>query len=56
MKLLADNPTYTADVVGYTDDVGATGSNVNLSWRREEVARRFMVDRTDHESNHPPPC
>lgn len=45
VKLLADNPTYTADVVGYTDDVGATGSNVNLSWRREEVARRFMVDR-----------
>ena len=45
VKLLADNPTYTADVVGYTDDVGAAGSNVGLSWRREEVARRLMVER-----------
>lgn len=44
-KLLVDNPTYTADVVGYTDDVGAAGSNVTLSWRREEVVRRFMVER-----------
>jgi len=44
-KLLAENPTYTVDVVGYTDDVGASGSNVNLSWRREEVVRRFMVER-----------
>jgi|RhiMethySRZTD1v2_1073278.scaffolds.fasta_scaffold114838_4 hypothetical protein len=30
---------------GYTDDVGSAGSNVNLSWRREEVVRRFMVER-----------
>jgi outer membrane protein OmpA-like peptidoglycan-associated protein len=45
VKVLADNPTYSADVVGYTDDVGAAGSNVNLSWRREEAVRRFMVQR-----------
>jgi len=45
MKLLADNATYTADVVGHTDDVGKAGSNVNLSWRREEVVRRFMVEK-----------
>jgi outer membrane protein OmpA-like peptidoglycan-associated protein len=45
VKLLADNATYTADVVGHTDDVGAAGSNVTLSWRREEVVRRFMVDK-----------
>lgn len=45
VKLLADNPTSSADVVGYTDDVGAAGSNVTLSWRREEVVRRFMVER-----------
>ncbi|MGH7703712.1 MAG: hypothetical protein ACREMO_11495 [Gemmatimonadales bacterium] len=42
VKLLVDNPTYTADVVGYTDDVGATGSNVTLGWRREEVVKRFI--------------
>jgi outer membrane protein OmpA-like peptidoglycan-associated protein len=45
LKLLADNATYTADVVGYTDDVGAAGSNVTLSWRREEVVRRFLVEQ-----------
>jgi len=45
VKLLADNATYTADVVGHTDDVGAAGSNVTLSWRREEVVRRFMVEK-----------
>jgi hypothetical protein len=45
IKLLTDNATYTADVVGYTDDVGSSGSNVNLSWRREEIVRRFMVER-----------
>lgn len=44
-KLMTDNATYTADVIGYTDDVGAAGSNVNLSWRREEMVRRFMVEK-----------
>jgi outer membrane protein OmpA-like peptidoglycan-associated protein len=45
VQLMKDNPTYSVDVVGYTDDVGATGSNVMLSWRREEMVRRFMVER-----------
>ena len=44
-KLLAGNDTYTVDVVGHTDDVGTSGSNVNLSWRREEMVRRFMVEK-----------
>ena len=34
---LMENPTYTADLVGYTDDVGDARYNVNLSWRREEI-------------------
>jgi OOP family OmpA-OmpF porin len=45
VKLLTDNATYSADVVGSTDDVGAAGSNVTLSWRREEAVRRFMVEK-----------
>lgn len=45
LKGLADNPTYTVDVVGYTDTVGTADSNVNLSWRREEAVRRFLVER-----------
>jgi outer membrane protein OmpA-like peptidoglycan-associated protein len=44
LKVLADNPTYTVDVVGYTDSVGKADSNVILSWRRGEAVRRFMVD------------
>jgi len=42
-KLMEENPTYSVDVVGYTDDVGSAGSNVTLSWRREEAVRRYMV-------------
>jgi len=45
LKGLADNPTYTIDVVGYTDSVGPADQNVNLSWRREEAVRRFLVER-----------
>jgi len=45
LKVLADNPTYTADIVGYTDTVGKADLNVTLSWQREEAVRRFMVER-----------
>ncbi len=45
LKMLTDNPTYTVDVVGYTDSVGPADQNVNLSWRREEAVRRFLVER-----------
>ena len=45
VKALADNPTYTADVVGFTDKKGTKGYNVNLSWRREEAIRRFLVEK-----------
>ena len=45
LKMLTDNPTYTVDVVGYTDSVGTADSNVDLSWRREEAVRRFLVER-----------
>jgi outer membrane protein OmpA-like peptidoglycan-associated protein len=45
LKVLNDNPTYTADVVGYTDSVGKADENVSLSWRRAEAVRRFMTER-----------
>ena len=45
LKVLTDNPTYTVDVVGYTDSVGTADYNVDLSWRREEAVRRFLVER-----------
>jgi outer membrane protein OmpA-like peptidoglycan-associated protein len=45
LKVLADNPTYTADLMGHTDTVGRADKNVILSWQREEVVRRFMVEK-----------
>src|SRR5262249_21349829 len=42
---LMENPTYTADLVGYTDDVGDARFNVNLSWRREESVRRLLIEK-----------
>ncbi len=45
MKVLMENPTYTADIVGYTDSVGKADRNVNLSWRRSETVRRFFVEK-----------
>ncbi len=45
LPTIKDNPAYTVDVVGYTDTVGTADSNVNLSWRREEAVRRFLVER-----------
>ena len=44
-KLLAGNATYTADIIGHTDEAGPVGYNVNLSWRREEMVRRFLVEK-----------
>jgi OmpA-OmpF porin, OOP family len=45
VKLLSGNATYTADVIGHTDEAGPVGYNVNLSWRREEMVRRFLVEK-----------
>jgi outer membrane protein OmpA-like peptidoglycan-associated protein len=45
LKSLQDNPTYTADVVGYTDGEGKARSNVALSWNREESVRRYLVEK-----------
>ena len=42
---IKDNPTYTVDVIGYTDTVGTADSNVELSWRREEAVRRYLAER-----------
>ena len=44
LKVLADNPTYTADIVGYADAKGPEQSNLTLSWLREESARRYLVE------------
>ena len=45
LPTIKENPTYTVDVIGYTDTVGTPDSNVELSWRREEAVRRFLMER-----------
>jgi outer membrane protein OmpA-like peptidoglycan-associated protein len=45
VKTLQDHPTYTADVVGYTDGEGQAQSNVVLSWNRAESVRRYLVEK-----------
>jgi outer membrane protein OmpA-like peptidoglycan-associated protein len=44
LKMLGDNPTVTLDIVGYTDAAGSKMANNQLSWRREEVVRRYLTD------------
>jgi outer membrane protein OmpA-like peptidoglycan-associated protein len=45
LKVLEENPTYTADIVGYTDASGSKTANNQLSWRREEVVRRHLTEK-----------
>jgi outer membrane protein OmpA-like peptidoglycan-associated protein len=45
LKVLADNPTVTLDIIGYTDATGSSMANNQLSWRREEVVRRYLTDK-----------
>jgi outer membrane protein OmpA-like peptidoglycan-associated protein len=45
IKVLEDNPTYTVDIIGYTDAAGSKKANNQLSWRREEVVRRHLSDQ-----------
>jgi len=69
LKTLLENPTYTADIVGFTDSMGPERYNLTLSWLREEAARRYLSergqllnrltfiglgeDRTGGDKNHP---
>jgi len=45
LKVLTDNPTVTLDIIGYTDASGSSMANNQLSWRREEVVRRYLTDK-----------
>jgi len=45
LKMLADNPTYSLDIIGFADSVGGKTDNMLLSWRREEHVRRYLVER-----------
>jgi len=44
-KQLQDNPNLVVELEGYTDSVGTMPYNVQLSQRRSEAVRRFLVEK-----------
>jgi outer membrane protein OmpA-like peptidoglycan-associated protein len=44
-KQLQDNPNLLVELEGYTDSVGTMPYNVQLSQRRSEAVRRFLVEK-----------
>jgi len=45
VKELRENPKLIVDLEGYTDSVGSREYNVQLSQRRVEAVRRYLVDK-----------
>jgi len=45
VRHLRDDPTLSVDLEGYTDNVGPVVYNVQLSQRRAEAVRRFLVEQ-----------
>jgi outer membrane protein OmpA-like peptidoglycan-associated protein len=44
-KHLQDQPQLAVELEGYTDNVGASDYNIQLSQRRAETVRRFLVEK-----------
>jgi outer membrane protein OmpA-like peptidoglycan-associated protein len=45
VKQLQDQPQLAVELEGYTDSTGASAYNIQLSQRRAEAVRRFLVER-----------
>ena len=45
VKQLQDQPEMTVELEGYTDSVGESAYNIQLSQRRAEAVRRFLVEK-----------
>jgi OOP family OmpA-OmpF porin len=44
-KQLGEQPQLSVELEGYTDSVGAGAYNIQLSQRRAEAVRRFLVEK-----------
>jgi OOP family OmpA-OmpF porin len=44
IKYLKDNPSASADVIGYADEIGDTAYNKDLSQRRAQNVKQILVD------------
>jgi outer membrane protein OmpA-like peptidoglycan-associated protein len=45
VKQLQERPEMTVELEGYTDNVGASAYNIQLSQRRADAVRRFLVEQ-----------
>jgi outer membrane protein OmpA-like peptidoglycan-associated protein len=45
VKQLQDQPELTVELEGYTDSTGPSAYNIQLSQRRAEAVRRFLVEK-----------
>jgi outer membrane protein OmpA-like peptidoglycan-associated protein len=45
VKQLTENPNLVVELEGYTDSVGSAPYNIQLSQRRSEAVRRFLVEK-----------
>src|SRR5206468_9529092 len=45
VKQLQDNPNLAVELEGYTDNIGQGPYNIQLSQRRAEAVRRFLVEK-----------
>ena len=45
VKQLQEQPEMTVELEGYTDSTGASAYNIQLSQRRAEAVRRFLVEK-----------
>jgi outer membrane protein OmpA-like peptidoglycan-associated protein len=45
VKQLQEQPELTVELEGYTDSTGASAYNIQLSQRRAEAVRRFLVEK-----------
>ncbi|NUM69359.1 MAG: OmpA family protein [Ignavibacteriaceae bacterium] len=44
-QILIDNPKMTVEIQGHTDNVGGSESNVDLSLKRAEAVRNFLISK-----------
>jgi len=45
VKQLQERPELTIELEGYTDNIGASAYNIQLSQRRADAVRRFLVEQ-----------
>jgi len=45
VRIMKDNPNINVEIQGHTDNIGADDANMQLSLRRSEAVKKYLVDR-----------